>query len=115
MVGNKIDLRGGEVSNEDLENEVAPIMEEFKVRSSFEFTLAVRELIIIPVSCRKSRLALNALREFQPTSQVSSSLHKKQSYIRQRRCTIHESMWVFISSCRSRADSEPLLIQNLDA
>jgi Ras family protein T1 len=33
-VGNKIDLRGGEVSNEDLENEVAPIMEEFKVCSS---------------------------------------------------------------------------------
>ena len=31
LVGNKIDLRGGEVSNEDLENEVAPIMEEFKV------------------------------------------------------------------------------------
>ncbi|KAG8745965.1 ERMES complex Ca(2+)-binding regulatory GTPase gem1 [Ceratobasidium sp. 414] len=30
LVGNKIDLRGGEVSNEDLENEVAPIMEEFK-------------------------------------------------------------------------------------
>ncbi|KAH7340659.1 mitochondrial Rho 1 [Rhizoctonia solani] len=30
LVGNKIDLRGGEVSNEDLENEVSPIMEEFK-------------------------------------------------------------------------------------
>ncbi|KDN51898.1 hypothetical protein RSAG8_00449, partial [Rhizoctonia solani AG-8 WAC10335] len=32
LVGNKIDLRGGEVSNEDLENEVSPIMTEFKVQ-----------------------------------------------------------------------------------
>ncbi|KAG8738236.1 ERMES complex Ca(2+)-binding regulatory GTPase gem1 [Ceratobasidium sp. 428] len=36
LVGNKIDLRGGEVSNEDLENEVAPIMEEFKARHTLE-------------------------------------------------------------------------------
>lgn len=39
MVGNKIDLRGGEVSNEDLENEVAPIMEEFKVLCSLIYWL----------------------------------------------------------------------------
>ena len=32
LVGNKIDLRGGEVTNEALEGEVLPIMNEFKVR-----------------------------------------------------------------------------------
>ena len=31
LVGNKIDLRGGEVSNEGLEAEIRPIMNEFKV------------------------------------------------------------------------------------
>jgi Ras family protein T1 len=31
LVGNKIDLRGGEVTNEGLEDEIAPIMREFKV------------------------------------------------------------------------------------
>lgn len=30
-MGNKIDLRGGEVTNEALEGEVLPIMNEFKV------------------------------------------------------------------------------------
>ena len=33
LVGNKIDLRGGEVTNEGLEEEIAPIMREFKVSS----------------------------------------------------------------------------------
>lgn len=32
LVGNKIDLRGGEVTNEALESEINPIMNEFKVR-----------------------------------------------------------------------------------
>jgi Ras family protein T1 len=32
LVGNKIDLRGGEVTNEALEEEIVPIMNEFKVR-----------------------------------------------------------------------------------
>jgi mitochondrial Rho GTPase 1 len=31
LVGNKIDLRGGEVTNEALEEEILPIMNEFKV------------------------------------------------------------------------------------
>jgi len=31
LVGNKIDLRGGEVTNEALEDEIIPIMNEFKV------------------------------------------------------------------------------------
>lgn len=30
LVGNKIDLRGGEVTNEALEEEIIPIMNEFK-------------------------------------------------------------------------------------
>jgi GTPase SAR1 family protein len=30
LVGNKIDLRGGEVTNEALEDEIIPIMNEFK-------------------------------------------------------------------------------------
>jgi GTPase SAR1 family protein len=32
LVGNKIDLRGGDVSNEALEDEIAPLMRDFKVR-----------------------------------------------------------------------------------
>ena len=31
LIGNKIDLRGGEVTNEALEDEIVPIMNEFKV------------------------------------------------------------------------------------
>jgi Ras family protein T1 len=31
LIGNKIDLRGGEVTNEALEDEIVPIMKEFKV------------------------------------------------------------------------------------
>ena len=34
LIGNKIDLRGGEVTNEALEDEIAPIMSEFKVCST---------------------------------------------------------------------------------
>lgn len=40
LVGNKIDLRGGEVTNEALEDEIVPIMNEFKVRS-WRFSLAL--------------------------------------------------------------------------
>lgn len=35
LVGNKIDMRGGEVTNEALEDEIIPIMNEFKVRRVF--------------------------------------------------------------------------------
>jgi mitochondrial Rho GTPase 1 len=34
LVGNKIDLRSGIVTNEALEDEIAPIMREFKVKHS---------------------------------------------------------------------------------
>lgn len=40
MVGNKIDLRGGEVTNEALEGEVFPIMSEFKVSTPSLLLLA---------------------------------------------------------------------------
>lgn len=32
LVGNKIDLRGNDVANQSLEDEVIPIMNEFKVQ-----------------------------------------------------------------------------------
>lgn len=31
VCGNKIDLRGGEITNQELEREIAPLMNEFKV------------------------------------------------------------------------------------
>jgi Ras family protein T1 len=37
LVGNKIDLRGGEVTNEALEEEIGPLMREFKVGPSCFF------------------------------------------------------------------------------
>lgn len=39
LVGNKIDLRGGEVTNQALEDEIVPIMNEFKVRSRASFRI----------------------------------------------------------------------------
>lgn len=41
LVGNKIDLRGGEVTNEALEEEIIPIMNEFKVRLQNGFIIIV--------------------------------------------------------------------------
>lgn len=51
LVGNKIDLRGGEVTNQGLEDEIAPIMREFKV---------CRKLFTGADSLRKSRRWSNA-------------------------------------------------------
>jgi Ras family protein T1 len=56
LIGNKIDLRGGEVTNEALEDEIVPIMNEFKVPPIPLFL--VRYLPEIPV--RKSRPVWNA-------------------------------------------------------
>ena len=36
LVGNKIDLRGGAVTNEALEEEIAPLMRDFKVSGAAE-------------------------------------------------------------------------------
>jgi hypothetical protein len=38
-VGNKIDLRGGEVTNKALVDEIKPIMTDFKVRHPLRFPL----------------------------------------------------------------------------
>jgi Ras family protein T1 len=43
LVGNKIDLRGGEVTNEALEDEILPIMKEFKVWQFFSSSLTFAE------------------------------------------------------------------------
>lgn len=40
LVGNKIDLRGGEVTNEALEDEIVPIMNEFKVSIPIVFLIS---------------------------------------------------------------------------
>jgi len=48
LIGNKIDLRGGEVTNEALEDEIVPIMNEFKV------------LTILPWSAVYLRFALGS-------------------------------------------------------
>jgi hypothetical protein len=53
LVGNKIDLRGGEVTNEGLEDEVAPIMREFKVSRVVSAQIVQAKA---NVDCRKWRL-----------------------------------------------------------
>lgn len=50
LVGNKIDLRGGEVTNQGLEDEIAPIMREFKVRPP-----DVHYVLTPAHQCRRSR------------------------------------------------------------
>lgn len=44
LVGNKIDLRGGQVTNQGLEDEIAPIMREFKVRPTLRAMLTIQEV-----------------------------------------------------------------------
>lgn len=46
LVGNKIDLRGGEVTNEGLEAEIAPIMREFKVSATQTQTMTLRTFTV---------------------------------------------------------------------
>jgi hypothetical protein len=50
LVGNKIDLRGSDVTNQNLEDEIIPIMNEFKVKmiqqlSNFVTTLSDRIIV----------------------------------------------------------------------
>ena len=51
LVGNKIDLRGGAVTNEALEEEIAPLMRDFKVSESVNF----RKTTLIRSFYRKSK------------------------------------------------------------
>ena len=46
LIGNKIDLRGGEVTNEALEDEIVPIMNEFKVMSIISRPAAHLRLVL---------------------------------------------------------------------
>lgn len=67
LVGNKIDLRGGEVTNEALEEEIIPIMNEFKVRleNGFYDTSLTRSLQEVEtcVEC-SAKLPLNVSEVF---------------------------------------------------
>lgn len=46
LVGNKIDLRGGHVTNQALEDEILPIMNEFKVCRSLSFLAFSSEILL---------------------------------------------------------------------
>lgn len=61
LVGNKMDLRGGEVTNEALEHEVLPIMNEFKVgaqSTGIRRTCSVTQEVDTCVEC-SAKLPLN--------------------------------------------------------
>ena len=83
LVGNKIDLRGGEVTNQGLEDEIAPIMREFKV-------------CLVPITTadidRRSRLSSNALLCYRSAYRRCFTLLKRPSYIRQHRYTTRGSI-----------------------
>ena len=88
LVGNKIDLRGGEVTNEALEDEIIPIMNEFKVCITSVFSVAyssdLYSFSLILINHRKSRHALNVLPNFLSTSLRYSTLLRKPFYTRLR-------------------------------
>jgi len=58
LVGNKIDLRGGEVTNEALEHEIRPIMAEFKVPHARHVSLGLFLLVEWPIGSRDVRRML---------------------------------------------------------
>jgi len=78
LVGNKIDLRGGEVTNEALEDEIEPIMAEFKVHITPSDVCTV---VLTYPNPRKWKHASSVLRKRPSTSQRSSTLLRKQCYI----------------------------------
>jgi len=71
LVGNKIDLRGGEVTNEALEEEIMPIMNEFKViqhskilpKLSLVFKLKMSQEVETCVEC-SAKIPLNVSEVF---------------------------------------------------
>lgn len=101
LVGNKIDARGDDVTNEGLEDEIMPIMEEFKVgRSSLAFcwkgcveSMGLTGISIVGTN-RKSKLASNALQNSHSTSRRSFISPKRRSSILLRLFTTRENMWV---------------------
>lgn len=66
LVGNKIDLRGGEVTNEALEDEIGPIMSEFKVNLLLSVAVNPAEKIQEVETCVEcsARLPLNVSEVF---------------------------------------------------
>jgi mitochondrial Rho GTPase 1 len=68
LVGNKIDLRGGEVTNEALEEEIIPIMDEFKVRTliqllTFLYSRCLAQEVETCVEC-SAKMPLNVSEVF---------------------------------------------------
>lgn len=103
LVGNKIDLRGGEVTNEALEDEIIPIMNEFKVcvyESLLEYSGPAQNLVI---SYRKSRRASSVRQSFLSTFQKSSILPKRQSFTPPLRYTTLAIMYAFCGPCSRRS------------
>ena len=90
LVGNKIDLRGGEVTNEALEDEIIPIMNEFKVRSSSSYS--AQQLTDL---ARKWKHVLNVRPRCLSTCPKSSISRKRQSFIPPHRYTTPEIMYAF--------------------
>lgn len=92
LIGNKIDLRGGEVTNEALEDEIVPIMNEFKASSLPPSSAQHRPLP------RKSRPAWSAQPRCLSTSLKSSTSHKRLSSILPLLSTTRENMCVILLS-----------------
>ena len=63
LVGNKIDLRGDQITNQSLEDEIIPIMNEFKVDSIFygyyKQTTLIIKIIIMNIVYRKLKHVWN--------------------------------------------------------
>jgi hypothetical protein len=55
LVGNKIDLRGQDITNQNLEDEIIPIMNEFKVMKN-DSTALQSLYFVLTILCRKLKL-----------------------------------------------------------
>lgn len=87
LVGNKIDLRGEDVTNTSLEDEVIPIMNEFKVTHYISLSY-----IILIIYYRKWRHVLNALQSSYSMYPKCFTLPKRQCCTLQHHFTTQESM-----------------------
>jgi hypothetical protein len=94
LVGNKIDLRGNDVSNKCLEDEVVPLMNEFKVRGLAFWISKTLSLTMDVFSAhafffthhRKSRPVSSARQNSPSMYPKYSTLHKRLFFIPQRPC-----------------------------
>lgn len=90
LVGNKIDLRGEDVTNTSLEDEVIPIMNEFKVTHYIPFFIYMPSYLFI--HHRKWRRASSVLPNNCSMYQKCFTLPKKQCCILPHHFTIQENM-----------------------